>query len=328
MADPVQTVTVTEIEHRTRLLRLLARISPRAEKVLLQAIREAKADKAALLSALERSATPELALDLVLAAVGLGTIAAFLADPVRGYMRPLRQAWSATAPVSASLLELDTGARLTAEAIRARGLAWSTVTTSRLIVGITESVRDAIRVILMESWASGLTVRQVAARIRPIVGLHPAWANAVTRYLDDLIAQGVPLRRAEALARKYSRRLLKTRSRNIGRTEILGAGRQADRATTAEAVKRGLIRADEWEQEWVGILRDGRICSVCYGLHGSRAPIGGLFPNGKAVPEGHPLNCRCQKRIVRKGAKEGPKPPFVEPKYGPLRPEVPAGLTG
>lgn len=81
----------------------------------------------------------------------------------------------------------------------------------------------------------------------------------------------------------------KRRARAIAITETTRAAAQG---SVIGFEKSGVVQ----EAEWVTV-RDERVCPICGGLHGKRAPLRGTFPEGKSYPPAHP-GCRCFVRPV------------------------------
>lgn len=83
----------------------------------------------------------------------------------------------------------------------------------------------------------------------------------------------------------------KRRARTIAITETTRAAREG---SILGYERSGVVA----EVEWVTV-RDERVCPVCGGLHGKRAPLRGTFEGGKSQPPAHP-SCRCFVRPVVK----------------------------
>ncbi len=81
----------------------------------------------------------------------------------------------------------------------------------------------------------------------------------------------------------------KRRARAIAITETTRAAAQG---SIVGFEKSGVVQ----ETQWVTV-RDERVCPICGGLHGKRAPLRGTFPEGKSYPPAHP-GCRCFVRPV------------------------------
>jgi hypothetical protein len=103
---------------------------------------------------------------------------------------------------------------------------------------------------------------------------------------------------ANRLASKKATQLLTYRANMIGVTEGMTAANEGNRKTNENAVKRGIINPDEYEQQWVASgLKN--TCDRCQAANGTRAPIGGNFPNGSRGPPLHPHD-HCNAILVKK----------------------------
>lgn len=303
---------MSEAEYRTLLLRIAARFAGAVTQAYV-----------AFIAQLERRAA---GIDTTNLEAVLGLLDARSASRK---LDPLYQALQGTADAASRIVARFVGQRLRinvpAAVSRARTVAWVRREGGKQIKALTESVRETVREILENGIEQGLGRAQIASRIRREIGLTPAWSKAVETYRAERLVAGDTERQAQVLANKYARALKKRRGLNIGRTETMRASREAEASMTEELVENGTLDPLEYEGEWVGILRDGRICEICYGLHGSRRKLpDGVYPNGSDRAEGHDTNCRCQEAIVAVGAPATERPPFVEPADGgSLRPAVP-----
>jgi hypothetical protein len=156
----------------------------------------------------------------------------------------------------------------------------------------------AIRQIKLRSFQEGLSIGEQRQLIKQFVGLLPQHVIAVGNYQDNLIATGMDKASAEKLTAAYRKKLLNYRAKNIAVTEGMTATNEGVRKTNENAVKRGIIDPNEYEQEWVATgLKN--VCDKCQSANGTRAPIGGTFPNGSRGPPIHPSD-HCNAVLVRK----------------------------
>ena len=179
--------------------------------------------------------------------------------------------------------------------------------TGQLITNITAGVRDQIIQIIEESFTDGVTMRDTAARIFPIIGLTDRDARAVQNLYDREIARGTPPAKARQLADAAAYRFHKRRSLTIARTEIMTAANLGTRAAWASAIARGYLDPDDVIQRWY-TGKDERLCQICAPMHMQTRPIGSPFyspTNGQEYigPPVHP-NCRCTVGLVRIEAQE------------------------
>jgi len=174
---------------------------------------------------------------------------------------------------------------------------WAQSEAGRLIVEISDRARASIQGLVSTAVTSGMAPREAAVAIKPLIGLHSQYANAVLRYRASLAETGLSSERVAALGAAYYDKLLTTRSQTIARTEILGAENQGRAATWVSAYTSGLIPGDAMK-EWVA---SGDAEEVCAGLDGTQVGLMEDF-NGDDfgdvdMPPLHP-NCRCTAVVV------------------------------
>lgn len=182
-------------------------------------------------------------------------------------------------------------------------LAFASKRAGQLIVSIDELTRIAIRKIIIDSFNEQLDYRVTARRIKNIIGLHPQWAEAVTKFekreLERLIKSGMKEAKARqtsaASASKYADRLRGARATMIARTEIQIAQNEGRYEGWKQADEEGYIDPSALKM-WV-TAKDERTCDVCAPLDGELVPWNGVFSVGLELPTVHP-NCRCQMVIV------------------------------
>lgn len=168
----------------------------------------------------------------------------------------------------------------------------------QLITSIDELTRVAVNRIITEAFNNQIDVMTTAARIKNIIGLHPQWADAVTKFEIREIArlvkagfkEGEAKTRARASATEYSDRLKEARAKTIARTEIQIAQNEGRYEGWKQASEAGYVDPSS-TKTWI-IARDERTCPICLELDGETVPWNGIFSNGMERPVAHP-NCRC-----------------------------------
>jgi hypothetical protein len=170
----------------------------------------------------------------------------------------------------------------------------------RWVTNVTTETRQAIRAIVAKSFKDGLSPRDTAALIKPIIGLTRAQALAVATRHHSLIASGMSRARAAVDRDKYAERLRARRATTIARTEIIQASADGQIAVWKQAQRSGLLPNGVMKQ-WI-VTPDDRLCPNCGAMYGPRAlaPIDGMFltPLGpRTGPTMHP-NCRCAVVLV------------------------------
>lgn len=178
-----------------------------------------------------------------------------------------------------------------------RALIWARAQAADLVVGVGQSTRAAIRATVVNALEQGQGIPEAAKAIRQVVGLHPAWAAAVRRVHAESLAGGATPEIADRVAQRARSRLIRRRSENIARTEIMRAVNEGSHAAWSTAAALGLWGDGEPEREWL-TASDERTCPICRPLNGVR--VSGLdssFPGGVVMPPRHP-SCRCRVIVV------------------------------
>lgn len=158
----------------------------------------------------------------------------------------------------------------------------------QLVTAISEGQLGAIQEVTARGFAEGLSPRQQAEQLRGIIGLDERRAGALAKFQTELAGkEGLSEAQRQALLRREEQRLLQSRSLMVARTESVRAGTLAQDRIWSEAVERGELNEELYEEEWVA---SPNACEVCSGLDGERAPIGGQFPDpgGSGPPDPHP----------------------------------------
>ena len=189
-----------------------------------------------------------------------------------------------------------------------RAVSWARLRSGRLIVQISEEQVEMIRRIVSNAIANGVTIPQAAKQIEQVVGLHDRWQRAVeNRYNNDLrryISEGISPSRATTMATqnsaKYRQKLIRTRARNIARTEVMASQNYGTYLGWIEAGEKGLVNLSVTKKEWVAGPSGWKgisVCDLCAPYDGMKVPITSSFPNGLLTPPAHP-NCRCRMILI------------------------------
>lgn len=193
------------------------------------------------------------------------------------------------------------GAKLSLTSIDALSHKYAQEQAGQLIRNISDSQRNTIRGILANAQAGNYTVDQAAREIRKGIGLHPAWATAVTNYENRLNAQPAP--KGYSAARwqtvvdkrvdRYREQLIRKRSYNIARTEIITAENLGRYATWTQAIGTGAADVNS-RKEWAP---GPGACRLCESLAGEIVAWDAPFSNGAIMPPAHP-SCRCSANLL------------------------------
>lgn len=189
-----------------------------------------------------------------------------------------------------------------------RAVAWARLRGSRLIAQITDEQMNAVRRIIANAIANGVTVPQAAMEIRNVVGLHDRWQravdNAFQRDYEAFVRQGIKPARAtvmaNAKAEKYRVKLIRSRALNIARTEVMAAQNYGTYLGWIEAGEKGLLNLSLTKKEWAAGPSGWKgihVCDFCAPLDGMKVPVTASFPNGLLTPPAHP-SCRCRMILV------------------------------
>lgn len=179
--------------------------------------------------------------------------------------------------------------------------------TARLITEVVRDTRTAVSHIMGTAFAEGQDWRQIAARVRNVVGIHSRNAAAVDRrYMDRLIdyqERGMnpaqAREKAGRLAERERARAVRSRSVTIARTETTKANTLSRRDAWKDADAQGLIPPGS-QSEWLAYDP----CELCAGMSGKRVPWRDSFS-----PTDPPLHPRCRCTIL-----------LITPKGTPQRP--------
>lgn len=167
---------------------------------------------------------------------------------------------------------------------------------------------NAVRRIIANAIANGVTVPQAAMEIRNVVGLHDRWQravdNAFQRDYEAFVRQGIKPARAtvmaNAKAEKYRVKLIRSRALNIARTEVMAAQNYGTYLGWIEAGEKGLLNLSLTKKEWAAGPSGWKgihVCDFCAPLDGMKVPVTASFPNGLLTPPAHP-SCRCRMILV------------------------------
>jgi hypothetical protein len=173
--------------------------------------------------------------------------------------------------------------------------------SGKLIAAITDSQREAIRSVMGEALQGRHTVDEAARIVRGSIGLHPAWADAVTKYrlkqearfVREGASPAAAAKRADKMALTYRNRLIARRAQTIARTEIQTASNLGRYAGWAQMIGSGVAKPTSMK-EW---SPGPGACEKCASVSGETVRWDAQFSNGLVMPPAHP-NCRCTAVLV------------------------------
>ena len=159
---------------------------------------------------------------------------------------------------------------------------------------LTAQTRSDLQTIIGDSFVQGITPDRVINEIKQLIGLPPVWANAVSKYRQNLTDAGHPAGRVQSMTDTYRNKLLRSRAETIARTEIQEASMWGKHNAWKQA------EADGWlppglNRIWITAPDEVR-CPSCARLSLQVAPVNGYFIDPETNerverPPRHP-NCR------------------------------------
>jgi SPP1 gp7 family putative phage head morphogenesis protein len=183
-------------------------------------------------------------------------------------------------------------------------LAFARRRAGELITSIDTLTRESIRRAIIDAFNEQLDYRATARRIKNVVGLHPRWADAVTKFEKDefarLLKRGLKeeVARSQAMDRasRYSDSLKSKRATMIARTEIQIAQNEGRQEGWNQAAEQGYVDVES-QKMWI-IAQDERTCDICSELDGEIVPWNETFSSGHETPGRVHPNCRCTMVII------------------------------
>lgn len=163
-------------------------------------------------------------------------------------------------------------------------IAWAERNAARLVTNVTVEAQDAIRRVVVEGFANGVSPSETARLIRASIGLTERDAGAVMKRQLELLSQGVA--NATERAEKYAAKLTRARAQTIARTETMRAANEGQAQLWAQAKDAGLLTGGE-KKVWI----TSDPCPICAELEGETVGLNEDFSIG-SDPPAHP-NCRC-----------------------------------
>lgn len=163
----------------------------------------------------------------------------------------------------------------------------------KLITGLSEQTREAIRAMVVRSIRDGIPPRDLARLMRPALGLNSQQSQALLNYRSSLIETGTKASEVERLADRYASKKLAERAETVARTEVMDALNDGALESWKQARDEGLV-GDNMVKEVI-VTDDDLLCPVCAPLDAVRVPIDSPFETEYGpilMPPFHP-NCRC-----------------------------------
>ncbi len=159
-----------------------------------------------------------------------------------------------------------------------------------LVTRVSLQTKAAIRSVITEALKQGITPRDTARILKPMIGLTQRQALAVMNFRERMRNAGATVSQAQSAAAKYTQQLLRERSMTIARTELIDSMTRGQRATWLAGRRDGKMPFGA-RAEWI-VTPDDRLCPRCMAMDGETADIEGVFKGGIIGPTLHP-RCRC-----------------------------------
>lgn len=221
----------------------------------------------------------------------------------RGFESFLLDTLMAGVKVSKPFLERQAGiairkqtAEMVFDAENERATRYVRTHAAELVQQVDDETRKAIQAIIARGQREGLSVEEMADRLRRIVGLTERDAIAVENFRAGLIESGVAEAIIERRVEERIARGIARRAENIARTETIQAANAGQQALWQEAWSQGLVDRDTTQREWI-VTADDRTCPICLPMDGQRRGLNEEFESPydgtRALhPPLHP-SCRC-----------------------------------
>lgn len=188
---------------------------------------------------------------------------------------------------------------------------WLSTRAGELITSCCDEQVNAIRYIVSEANAKGLSSAETARYIRPVIGLNERQAEANLKHYMSVkeklkadhprMSEETIERRARTSAAKYAERQHRYRAETIARCEVATAFNQGNDTAIRQAMQEDLF--PKMEKEW-STAKDGNVCKACLVLEGKRIGMDDEFsaPSGRKtimvlLPPLHP-RCKCAVKYV------------------------------
>lgn len=167
---------------------------------------------------------------------------------------------------------------------------WAATHSAELVTQITDSVQDAIRLLVVQGFDAELPPRVTASFIKEGIGLTERDAGAVMNRHLQLLSDGASQADASQKAERYAQQLLNRRANVIAEHETLTASREGQRELWSEAEDEGLLESD---QQMTLIQVDP--CDICAPMADEVVSIHEEFSEG--LPPFH-VGCQCLEGLV------------------------------
>lgn len=179
-------------------------------------------------------------------------------------------------------------------------LDWIFTQSADLVKTISNSTQQGIRLRVSRAFEQGIRADRLLSEIENDIGLLDREHRAVERRKSLLLDEGVSEKRADAMARRYAKQLLRKRINRIARTETANAQAQGQHDAWRLGIESGDIDRSA-QREWVAAGFSARTCPICLELDGKVVSVSEPFDSaivGTVMrPPAHVM-CRCTTALV------------------------------
>lgn len=183
--------------------------------------------------------------------------------------------------------------------------AWAAQNSARLVTGVSQNTKNAIRATITSGILQNRTPQQIAQDIQQIVGLRAPQAASMLRFGEQLARQGVPASEIAARLAQVKTGLLRNRGMLIARTETINAANGGQQLAWQVAQRQGILTDENSRKQWIVTqddLLDLVICAPMPDMEENQdLKIGDFFTTGNGFQVMHPTahpNCRCAQGLV------------------------------
>lgn len=281
---PLRAVSnAARIFQESEILRLADRLAPKLRRAFLQAVAGLKEQVAI------RRLEAALSVGDIDAALRLLPFTTFETEIGSTLKREITTIFARAGDEALNALPKAIKSNLRFDLLNPRAVEWINRHSLKLVSGITEESREAIREILRRSFVDGFDSRSAARMMRQHLGLNQRQSTALYNYHRQLALDGRLPADVERLVSRYQSRLLNHRARTIVRHESIEASNAGQVELWRQGQDAGYIAR---AQKVVIVTRDERLCKICAPMDGEKRDIEQPFSTGRMNPPFH-VTCRC-----------------------------------
>lgn len=193
-----------------------------------------------------------------------------------------------------------------------RALRWAEEHAAELVVDLSESSKQAVRQLIVDMYAQGISPDEAVRRLRQHLGLDARSSQALENFRQRFERENaqrtvdrkplIPRERISDQVDRYAARLLRHRAELIVRTESIRASAQGQQELWNQATEQGFLRPAETRRAWI-LTPDERLCPICEPMASNDKLVGLDQPfvlgDGSLhlTPPAHP-QCRCATGLV------------------------------